>query len=72
MGVCIFRRRKKLNRLNGITLLLLLTFGVISGSSILGCGAQSTDAAPGTYTVPINLQLAGQPTQVVNVTVTVK
>ncbi len=62
-----FGRRR--SRLSGWLGLALFAVGL---SAFCGCGGQSHDAAPGTYSIPITLQLSGGGTQQVTASVIVQ
>lgn len=69
-GVTIFTlRRRGYGNLRLLTVLAFLSTGTILG--LAGCGGSDNKAAPGTYTIPVNVT-ANSTTSTVNLTVTVQ
>jgi hypothetical protein len=65
----LVRVRRKLSRVSQLLALAILAVGL---GAFWGCGGHSHVAAPGTYSIPITLQLSGGATQQVTASVIVQ
>jgi uncharacterized repeat protein (TIGR03803 family) len=68
LALCLIGLRRRRFKLPPLALVLVL---FASLSLLSGCGAGSTVAKPGTYTIPITLQVSGAGAQIINATLVV-